>query len=141
MPDMNEQFTPPLPTPTPVSRPFWDGLQEHQIRLQHCEQCKLWIYYPRSCCPQCLTTQLTWGTVSGAATLYTVTIARQPTAPHFAAQPPQKIAVVELTEGVRLTTTLVNVAEADIQIGMALEPMFDQLDQHTTLLRYQPAAS
>lgn len=136
---MNEAFTPPLPTPTPVSKPFWNGLQQHQVRLQHCAACDLWIYYARSCCPSCLSQQIRWQTVTGDAVLYTYTIARQPTAPHFIDDRPQKIAVVELPEGVRITTTLTNVAEEDIQIGMALVPFFDEIDEQTTLLRYQPS--
>ena len=71
-----------------------------------------------------------------AAALYTFTIARQPTAPQFASETPQKLAVVELMEGVRLTTTLVNVDEAQIRIGMNLEPYFDRVSPDITLLRY-----
>jgi uncharacterized OB-fold protein len=47
--------------------------------------------------------------------------------------------VVELDEGVRLTTTLVNVAPEAIEIGMRLAPYFDHVADGVTLLRYQPA--
>ena len=63
---------------------------------------------------------------------------RQPTSPHFATEVPQQLAVVELDEGVRLTTTLVNVREADIRIGMRLKPYFEPVTDDVTLLRYQP---
>ena len=74
--------------------------------------------------------------MSGNGTLYTYTIARQPTSPHFASEVPQRLAVVELEEGVRLTTTLVNVADADIRIGMRLRPYFDPVadDDHAAAL-------
>jgi len=136
---MNDQLTKPLPTPTPVSLPFWSGLQQQQVCLQRCNPCGFWIFYPRSCCPRCLSADLNWHEVSGAGVLYTFTIARQPTAPHFVDELPQQIGVVELPEGVRLTTTLVNVEPKDIRVGMALTPVFDAVDEHTTLLRYQPA--
>jgi uncharacterized protein len=65
---------------------------------------------------------------------------RRPTAPAFADETPQLIAVVELDEGPRLTTTLVNVAPDAVRIGMKLRPFFDdQAGQDITLLRYQPA--
>lgn len=79
-----------------------------------------------------------WREVSGNGTLYTFTISRQATAPHFTDEVPQKLAVVELDEGVRLTTTLVNVNESNIKIGMRLRPYFDAVSADVVLLRYQP---
>ena len=131
--------TKPLPTPTPTSQPFWDGLNESKVRLQRCGACAGWVFYPRTRCCHCLSDQLTWHEVSGLGTLYTFTISRQPTAPQFADETPQKLAVVELQEGVRVTTTLVNVDEADIKVGMAVRPYFDHVAADVTLLRYQPA--
>ncbi len=132
-------FDKPLPTPTPTSAPFWDGLKEGVIKLQKCNDCGAWIFYPRSRCSSCLSDSLEWREVSGNGTLYTFTIARQPTSPHFSSEVPQQLAVVELEEGVRLTTTLVNVREADIKIGMRLRPYFEPVTDDVTLLRYQPA--
>lgn len=132
-------FTKPLPVPTPTSQPFWDGLNDGVVRIQRCDVCSTWVFYPRSRCSSCLADTLSWHEVTGRGVLYTFTIARQPTSPHFADEVPQKLAVVELAEGVRLTTTLVNVEEAAIRVGMAVKPCFDQVADGITLLRYQPA--
>jgi uncharacterized OB-fold protein len=129
----------PLPVPTPTSAPYWDGLKDGIVKLQQCRDCAMWVFYPRSRCPSCLSDALEWREVSGRGTLYTFTIARQPTSPHFASEVPQRLAVVELDEGVRLTTTLVNVADVDIRIGMRVKPYFDPVADDITLLRYQPA--
>jgi uncharacterized protein len=131
-------FDKPVPTPTPTSAPFWDGLKEGVVKLQKCNECGVWVFYPRSRCSNCLSDSLEWREVSGNGTLYTFTIARQPTSPHFSSEVPQQLAVVELDEGVRLTTTLVNVREADIKIGMRLKPYFEPVTDDVTLLRYQP---
>ena len=130
----------PLPTPTPTSQPFWDALRRHKLTLQHCRDCNEYVHYPRSRCPYCLGENLDWRDVEGNATLYTYTIARRPTAPQFQDEVPQKIAIVELDEGPRMTTTLVNVTEDSIQVGMRLRPVFeDQPGREVTLLRYEPA--
>ncbi len=131
----------PRPLPIPVTKPFWDGLAAHEVRLQHCNACGGWVYYPRIRCSHCLSDDLRWERVSGVGTVYTFTVGRQPTHPSFADDLPQLIAVVELPEGVRLTTTLVEVAPEDITIGMAVEPVFDTGDDGITLLRYRPASS
>jgi uncharacterized OB-fold protein len=86
-----------------------------------------------------LSDALSWHAVSGAGTLYTYTIARQPTSPHFAKEVPQRLAVVELDEGVRVTTTLVDVADDDIRIGMRVEPVYEAASDEITLVRYRPA--
>ena len=132
-------FNKPLPTPTPTSAPFWEALKEGIVKLQKCGDCGTWVFYPRNRCSNCLSDALQWHEVQGTGCLYTFTIARQPTSPHFASEVPQRLAVVELDEGVRLTTTLVNTADTDIHIGMRLRPFFDPVSDEITLLRYQPA--
>ena len=128
----------PIPRPSTTTRPFWDGLNERKVQIQRCDGCDSWVFYPRTRCPSCLSDQLIWREVSGRGVLYTYTLARQPTAPHFADETPQQLAVVELDEGVRMTSTLVNVEPSDIVIGMRLRPYFDQVTDAVTLLRYQP---
>jgi uncharacterized OB-fold protein len=130
----------PYPVPTPTSQPFWDGLRQRKVLIQRCRDCSLSFFYPRSNCPRCLSAALDWTEVSGLGRLYTYTVARRPTAPMFQDEAPQKIAVVELDEGPRLTTTLVNVDEKDIQVGMRLRPVFEDVPgREVTLLRYGPA--
>jgi uncharacterized OB-fold protein len=132
----------PLPTPTPTTQPFWDGLRAHEVRIQRCQSCDTFIFYPRSNCPSCLSADLIWQRVPGTGTVYTFTIARRPTAPPFADEVPQKIAVVELDEGPHLTTTLVNIQPEEIRIGMRVKPLYDDIaGTNVTLLRYEPAES
>jgi uncharacterized OB-fold protein len=133
----------PRPHATPTSAPFWDGLAAERLRLQRCQACETWIHYPRARCPHCLSDRLAWHDVSGHGTVLTFTVARQPTARPFADEVPQLLAVVELDEGVRMTTTLVGVEPEAVGVGMAVVPVFDHLPDDdgpdgTTLLRYQP---
>lgn len=136
---MDTRLEKPLPRPTPVTQPFWTGLAEGRLRVQRCLDCGGWVFYPRSHCSHCLSERLEWRDVSGAATLYTFTITRQPTAPFFADEVPQRLAVVELAEGIRMTSTLVDVADADIRVGMKLKPVFDRVSDTVTMLRFAPA--
>jgi uncharacterized OB-fold protein len=129
----------PRPVPTPVSQPFWSGLRDERVLLQRCDECGTWVYYPRSRCPHCLSDHLTWTEVDGRGTVYTFSIAVQPTAPPFADEVPQLLAIVELTEGVRLSTTLVGVEPAAVAVGMPVEPAFDHGADGITLLRFRPA--
>jgi uncharacterized OB-fold protein len=135
---VSDHLPKPRPVPTPVSQPFWDALRDERVVLQRCDQCATWVYYPRRRCPHCLSERLTWTEVDGRGIVYTFTVAVAPTAPPFADEVPQLLAIVELTEGVRVSTTLVDVDPAAIVIGMAVAPVFDHGDDGITLLRFRP---
>lgn len=130
----------PLPLATPTSRPFWEGLRQGEVRLQRCQACSSWIFYPRSHCPRCLAPEPAWFGVPGTGTLHAYTISRVATAPFFEEEVPQKLAVIELDEGVRLTSTLVDVEEDEIEIGMRVSPVFEPTEGgESVLLRYTRA--
>ena len=136
-----QDLTPPLPRPTPTSRPFWDGLDAGRVRLQQCMACGGWIFYPRNRCPHCLSGELAWNDVSGAGTLYTWTVCERPTAPHYASWGTYVLAVVELEEGVRMTTLLVDADPARLRAGLPVEPVFERPEARgPTLLHFRPAA-
>ena len=96
------------------------------------------MFYPRPRCSTCLSDALDWHTVSGEERCTATPIARQPTHPAFAAEVPQLLAIVELDEGVRMTTTLVDVAPDDLRVGLPVTPVFDHGDDGITLLRFRP---
>jgi uncharacterized protein len=123
-----------------VSRPWWDALARHEVALQACLDCAGWVFYPRPFCPHCGGRRLEWRKIDGAATLYTWSVAETPVSPHFAHLTRPILAVAELSVGVRVPTTLVDVAPEDVRIGMDLEPVFDDATyEGVTLLRYRPA--
>lgn len=132
-------FTKPYPLPTQETEPFWNGLRNEQVLLQRCDDCGKWIFYPRSNCSSCLSTELTWHQVSGEGTLHTFTVTHQATAPHFVDEVPQLIAMIDLNEGVRLTSTLVADEIDSLKVGAKVVPVFDHINDDVTLLRYRLA--
>lgn len=127
----------PMPVATEISAPFWEGLKARRLLVQQCGACAQWLFYPRRHCPACLAPDPAWREVSGQATLYSYTLTRIPTLPDFIDEMPQKLAVVELAEGVRVNTTLVGLEEDQVRIGMPLQPVFAQVDgKGTRLLRF-----
>ena len=129
----------PRPEPTPTSAPFWSALDDDQVRLQRCDACGAWVHYPRARCPRCLSDRLAWNEVSGHGSVLTFTVARQPTARSFSDEVPQLLAVVELDEGVRMTTNVVDCPNDELAIGMRLEVTFEQLSEQVALPKFRPA--
>ena len=129
-----------MPIPTPTAKPFWDGLAEHRIRIQYSPSSDRYVFYPRVLAPGTLADDLHWREISGAASLYTFTVAYRPVAPHFAGDVPQILAVVQWDEGPRFSTEIVNADPADVHVGMRLRPVFfDYPEDRVTMLRYEPA--
>lgn len=127
----------PMPVPTSISAPFWDGLKEGRILMQQCGNCEKWTFYPRKHCSHCWSADITFREVSGEGRLYTFTVARVPTLPEFAGPDPQLMAVVELDEGVRVNTTLVGVTEDELEVGMRVKPVRARVaEDGTVLLRF-----
>ena len=79
----------PRPLPIEPTRPFWDALAEHRILIPRCDRCDTWVWYPRPRCQSCLGNELTWTTVTGAGTVHTYTVTRQPIHPAFANSAPK----------------------------------------------------
>lgn len=130
----------PVPVPTPTSQPFWDGLRERKIVIQYSPSSEQWVFYPRVNAPGTLANDLEWREISGRATLYTYTLTSRPTGAPWTNKQPQCLAIIELAEGPRMTTELVNVADAVLRIGMDVEPVFEDIPgADITMLRYQPA--
>lgn len=127
----------PMPDPTYISAPFWDGLKAGKVLMQQCGACEKWTFYPRRHCSHCLSSDVEFREVSGEGTLYTYTVARIPTLPEFASSEPQLLAVVELDQGVRINTTLVGLKEDQVKVGMRVKPVRALVSNDgTVLLRF-----
>jgi uncharacterized OB-fold protein len=86
-----------------------------------------------------LSSDLTWTTVSGKGTVYSFTVAREPTHPAFAEDVPYVIAIVELAEGPHITTNLTGCQPSEVRIGMPVVAAFDDVTPEITLVKFRPA--
>lgn len=132
----------PLPHPiTPEARPYWAGLREHRLMLPRCRDCGKAFFYPRVLCPSCHSAAIEWFQASGRGRLYSFEIAYQTINKAFRVKPPYVLAMVELEEGPRLMSNLVNVAAdpAVVRCDMPVEVVFHRLTDDITLPLFQPA--
>jgi uncharacterized OB-fold protein len=131
----------PKPVPTPETQHYWDGAAAGELRLQRCRSCAKAYFPPRPFCPACSSRSVEVFAASGKATLYSYVINHRPVAPGFTA--PYAIAVVQLAEGPRLMTNLIDVAQTPeaLVLDMPLEVAFQVLDDRTTLPVFRPATT
>jgi acetyl-CoA acetyltransferase/uncharacterized OB-fold protein len=109
-----------LPRPTPETAAFWQGCEDGRLLLPHCRDCDRAFLPPQRACPRCLGDGVTMVAASGHGRLASFVIAERP-APGFEA--PYVIALVELDEGPRLLTNLVDCAPdpAVLDVGQPVE--------------------
>jgi uncharacterized OB-fold protein len=133
------EYAKPLPGPSPVSEPFWEALRVGELRIQRCEDCGKHVFYPRTVCKHCLSDKLSWVTASGRGTLYSYTVVRRAMNPAFQADVPYVYAVVELEEGPRVTTNVVNCTLDLLRVDMPVKAVYDSVTPEATLLKFEPA--
>ena len=134
------EFSRPMPVPTPTTQTFWDALTEHKIRIQYSPSAQRYVFYPRILAPGTLADDLEWRQISGAASLFTYTVAHRPVAPHFADGVVRIIAIGQWDEGPRFATEILNAEPSELRVGMRIRPVFvDVPEDGITLLHYEPA--
>jgi hypothetical protein len=129
----------PLPRIDEESRGFWEACARHELVVQRCAACRVLRYYPRALCPRCLSDDVEWVRCSGRGTVYSFTVMHQNQAPGFRERLPYVLAYIELEEGPRMLTTIV---ECDaVRIGMPVEVTFEDVSEHVALPRFRPAGT
>ena len=136
---MTGEYRKPLPVPSSVTAPCWNGLREGVLRVQRCRDCGRHVFYPRSLCPHCLSESLEWVEVSGRGKLYSFTVVRRAMHPAFQEDVPYVYAIVELEEGPRVTSNVVNCPLEAIRVDMPLRAVYDSVTPEVTLLKFEPA--
>lgn len=132
----------PVQIPQPAidsdSRPYWEGLAHGELRIQQCQVCSRYVFYPRSICPHCFSDQLGWVTATGKGVIYTYTVVHQAFG-SFAGQPPYVVALVELEEGVRMMSRIVGAPRDQITVGAAVRVTFEVVGTDLTLPYFELA--
>ncbi|MFG2501814.1 Zn-ribbon domain-containing OB-fold protein [Streptomyces sp. NPDC048441] len=128
-----------LPEPDAFTRPYWDAAAEGHLLLRRCGACGKAHHYPREFCPYCWSEEGGWERASGQATLYTWSVVHRNDLPPFGARVPYVAAVVDLAEGPRMMTEIVDGGDGgdgrdgrgvggELRIGMALEVAFREAE-------------
>ena len=137
-PPEKKEKRPPRPKPA-INRDnafFWEGVEAGELRIQRCTKCSALRHPPGPACPEC--GSLDWDTVaaSGRGTIYSYVVPHYPPVPMF--EYPYIVVLVELEEGVRFVSNVVDVAPEAVEIGMPVEVVFTKVDDELTLPLFRP---
>lgn len=110
---------------------FWESAARSELLIQKCSSCGTLRHPPRPGCAAC--GSLEWETIqsSGLGTVYSYVIYHHPPLPGF--EPPFAVGLIELEEGVRMLSNIVDMPLDEITIGMPVEVTFVAVDADLTL--------
>jgi uncharacterized OB-fold protein len=128
----------PLPQRDAQNGPYWDALDAGRHVFQRCRVCANAWLPPRHECPRCLQSNYVWEEAGGAARLISWVVYHTAFHPAFKARLPYTVAVVELAEGPRLISNLVDAGDPEaLRIDQPLRLTIER-EAGVALPRYRP---
>jgi hypothetical protein len=134
---MSQTYAKPLPVLEGLTKQFYAWCKQGELRFQRCKDCSAWRHVPREMCPACGSWSWEWVRSSGRGTVFTWTTAARPLHPAFKDCAPYAPVVVEMEEGVRLLSEMVDIAPDALVIGMPVEVTFDAVTDEVTLPKFK----
>ncbi|UCH43604.1 MAG: OB-fold domain-containing protein [Dehalococcoidales bacterium] len=106
--------------------------------LQKCPECGQYRYPPGETCPYCLSSNLEWEIVNGWGNVFSWVVFHQVYHRTFADDIPYTVVLIELDQGVRMISSLIDCRMEDIRIGLPVEVVFDDITNEISLPRFRP---
>jgi uncharacterized OB-fold protein/acyl dehydratase len=131
----------------PVMRPvispdtafFWAGTAVGEMRIQSCGDCGALRHPPGPMCMECGSPNPKYVVAHGTGEVFSYVVHHHPPVP--GKRLPIVIALVELTEGVRVLAEMVGVEPGQVEIGMPVVADFLKVDDELTLPAWRPATA
>ena len=137
---MSTRLEPPT---TEASQTFWDATKEQRYLVQWCTSPThdaQPVFYPRDVCPNCLSAQhLEWRESNGTGTVHAVSVQYRPANPMMADKVPYAVALVDLHDGVRVMTNVVNCDPITVTVGQPVQLTWEPLSDGRNLPLFEPA--
>lgn len=134
---MSDELPTPAPPVNPETERFWEATADGSLLLCQCTECMSVFYYPRTRCPKCGDPNGEWVEASGQGTVYSYTVTRQ-TGGDYAEATPFVLAYVELEEGPRMMTNIVDCDVDEVAVGQAVHVVFHDTGEKSALPRFTP---
>lgn len=133
-----------LDVPTRIASPrgydnkwWWEACDDGKVLIQRCQSCGALRHPPRPMCGECQSME--WDSIESTldGEVLSHTEIHHPKIPGY--QYPLVCAVIKLAEGTNLVANIVGCSPSDVQIGMKVKGVLEQIDEKTMLPQFYPA--
>lgn len=127
-----------LPQADPLTQGWWDALRRHELVIQECTDCSTLRHTPSGHCPQCGSEASGWRRMGGRGKVYSYVVVHQTALSAWRDAVPYNIVMVELEDApeIRVYGNVVDVDNTDLEIGMPVRVVFDDVTDEDTILRW-----
>lgn len=119
------------------SLPYWEGTKKSKLIIQYCGNCRRYQFYPRIVCKNCMS-DVEWVEASGEGTIYSFTVVHRVFNNNFKEKAPFIVALVELKEGPRIMSNIINVDIDEVRIDMDVKAVFKEDFGEYKLVQFIP---
>jgi uncharacterized protein len=132
-----QPFGIPVPYPTIVSQPYWDGAKRGELLFQRCGDCGHITHTPALVCAYCSSRNLSWERSAGTGNVYSWTTVWRPQTPAFTV--PYTAIIVDMDEGWQMLSNLIGCEDDEPHVDMRVEVEFHPISDEITLPYFRPA--
>jgi len=132
------KYSKPLPLITKLSKVFYDGCKENRLLYQQCKDCGQVVFFPKYLCSKCMSHNLEWKESKGKGKIHTFTVTYDAAPPEFMADVPFALAIIELDEGFRIMSNIVECDFNELICDMPVEVIFVPVTPEITLPKFRP---
>jgi len=114
-------------SPIPRTQLWWEAVERGELLIQRCASCGSYQFYPRVLCTRCWSEDLGWVQAIGSGRIWTFTVVRMPGHAAWAPDVPYVIALIELDEGPRMMSRVVDSDPREVRVGQRVRVNFRRL--------------
>jgi uncharacterized protein len=122
-----------------VNRPFWDGCRDGQLKVQRCTHCDRLRYPAGMVCPECLSGEAEWQSLSGRGKVFSFVVFHRAYHPAWEGKVPYNVALIELDEGPIMLSNVVSIDNAKLEVGLPVQAVFEAIDESLAIPVFKPA--
>lgn len=136
---MDEKPRLPRPAMEIDTAPYWEACRRHELRTQRCLDCGTYRFPPRAICYNCGSFKAEWARTSGRGKIYSWVVPHHPVHPATKELVPYAVVLVELEEGPRMITHIVDCQWGEIYAEMPVELVWEDVDEDLSLPKFRRA--
>lgn len=107
----------------PDAKPYWDAAARGELAYQRCTSCDAAVFFPRSICPACGTGNPAWHVSAGTGTVHACSVVHR-APPAYQDKAPYAVVLVDLDEGFRMMSGMVDCDPESVAIGDRVSVVF-----------------
>jgi uncharacterized OB-fold protein len=123
----------PLPNATEDTEAYWAACKAGKLVVSRCGGCGHRFLPPSSICPACLSADVSFQPVSGRGKIYSFIVVHRPLHPAFFEEAPYNVAIIQLEEGPRMHSRIIETPASELRVGLPVEVTFQKMDDEISL--------